>query len=81
MGTNCGMSTGRNGIMLPVAFAANQRDDVRDLHDVAGALGAQPGMKQQTFIAAGNPDVLCLNDQWMQRGIGECCCSLLFTLL
>lgn len=33
------------------AFAANQRDEVRDLHDVAGALGAQPGMKQQTFIA------------------------------
>ena len=25
----------------PIAFAANQRDEVRDLHDVAGALGAQ----------------------------------------
>ena len=36
----------------PIAFAANQRDEVRDLHDVAGALGAQPGMKQQTFISA-----------------------------
>jgi len=35
----------------PIAFAANQRDEVRDLHDVAGALGVQPGMKQQTFIA------------------------------
>ena len=35
----------------PIAFAANQRDEVRDLHDVAGALSAQPGMKQQTFIA------------------------------
>ncbi|RJE46625.1 hypothetical protein A7K50_12735 [Dehalobacter sp. MCB1] len=34
-----------------VAFAANQRDEVRDLNDVAGALGAQPGMKQQTFVA------------------------------
>lgn len=33
-----------------IAFAANQRDEVRDLHGVAGALGAQPGMKQQTFI-------------------------------
>ena len=32
-------------------FAANQRDEVRDLHDVAGALSAQPGMKQQTFVA------------------------------
>ena len=34
-----------------IAFAANQRDEVRDLHDVAGALSAQSGMKQQTFIA------------------------------
>ena len=34
----------------PIAFAANQRDEVRDLHDIAGALGAQPGMKQQTFV-------------------------------
>ena len=33
------------------AFAANQRDEVRDLRDVAGALSAQPGMKQQTFVA------------------------------
>jgi len=37
----------------PVAFACNQRDEVRDLHDVSGAIQAQPGMKQQTFIAAG----------------------------
>ena len=37
----------------PVAFAQNQRDEVRDLHDLAGALGAQPGMKQQTFVASG----------------------------
>ena len=34
-----------------IAFAANQRDEVRDLHDVAGALQAQPGIKQQTFVA------------------------------
>ena len=39
---------GYNGIM---AFAANLRDEVRDLHDVAGALQAQPGIKQQTFVA------------------------------
>ena len=39
---------GCNGVM---AFAANQRDEVRDLHDVAGALQAQPGIKQQTFVA------------------------------
>ena len=53
LGVNCGMSTGRNGVIAPMAFAANQRDEVRDLNDVAGALGAQPGMKQQTFIAEG----------------------------
>lgn len=35
------------------AYHINQRDEVRDLHDVAGALGAQPGMKQQTFVASG----------------------------
>ena len=48
----------------PIAFAANQRDEVRDLHDVAGALSAQPGMKQQTFVAEG-----CLNawDTQQQR--------------
>ena len=47
-----------------IAFAANQRDEVRDLHDVAGSLGAQPGMKQQTFVA--HP-LLCLNDQGGER--------------
>jgi DNA (cytosine-5)-methyltransferase 1 len=40
-----------------IAFAANQRDEVRDLRDIAGALGAQPGMKQQTFVA----EMSCLN--------------------
>ena len=47
LGVNCEVSTGRSDV---IAFAANQRDEVRDLHDVAGALGAKPGMKQQTFI-------------------------------
>lgn len=49
------------GLILPhdsdrfretLAFAANQRDEVRDLRDVTGTLGAQSGMKQQTFIAS-----------------------------
>ena len=53
LSTTCGSSTGRNGVMQLMAFAQNQRDEVRDLHDVAGALGSQPGMKQQTFVAAG----------------------------
>lgn len=62
------LSTLNNQSVL--AFAQNQRDEVRDLKGVAGALAAEPGMKQQTFIACGNPAcnqggmaVLCLNDQ------------------
>lgn len=34
---------------LVVAFASNQHDEVREL-EVAGALAAQPGIKQQTYI-------------------------------
>jgi DNA (cytosine-5)-methyltransferase 1 len=34
-----------------VAFAQNKRDEVRDLDDKAGALSAEPGMKQQTYVA------------------------------
>ena len=55
-------------IELPRAFACNQREKVncreaaretalgremRDIHDVSAALTAQPGMKAQTFVAAG----------------------------
>ena len=59
----------------PVAFAANQRDEVRDMHDVAGTLAAQPGMKQQTFVAAG----FCAESSKSARGIGyqeECAPTL-----
>jgi DNA (cytosine-5)-methyltransferase 1 len=41
--------TGR-GTPLTVAFARNQRDEVREM-EVAGALAGEPGMKQQTYIA------------------------------
>ena len=34
-----------------VAFTQNQRDEVRHLGEKAGSLSAQPGMKQQTFVA------------------------------
>lgn len=42
--------TGRGTPIAPVAFAQNQRDELREM-DVAGALAAEPGMKQQTYIA------------------------------
>jgi len=53
----CAGDSGRSPVCIeadssPIAFACNQRDEVRDLHDVSGAIQAQPGMKQQTFIAA-----------------------------
>ena len=35
--------------LVPVAFAQNQRDEVRQMA-IAGALAAQPGMKQQTYL-------------------------------
>lgn len=38
-------------ICEPVAFTQNQRDEVRDLGDKSAALAAEPGMKQQTFVA------------------------------
>ncbi len=33
-----------------IAFTQNQRDEVRDLNDLSGALAAEPGMKQQTYV-------------------------------
>ena len=36
-----------------IAFTQNQRDEVRDLGDVAGSLAAESGMKQQTYVVAG----------------------------
>ncbi len=35
-----------------VAFAQNQRDELRTM-DIAGALAAEPGMKQQTYVHEG----------------------------
>ena len=40
-----------HAVFTSTAFACNQRDEVRNLNDIAGAIQAQPGIKQQTFIA------------------------------
>ena len=37
-----------------IGFTQNQRDEVRDLNGKSGALQAQPGMKQQTFVLQGS---------------------------
>ena len=34
-----------------IAFTQNQREEVRDLEDVATAISAEPGMHQQTYVA------------------------------
>ena len=39
-----------------IVFQQNQRDEVRVLGDVAGALQSQPGMKQQNYVAASRLD-------------------------
>ena len=38
-------------VVEPVAFTQNQRDEVRDLGEKSAALAAEPGVKQQTFVA------------------------------
>ena len=46
--------TGRGTPLVPVAFAQNSRDEVRVINGdgaIAGALAAEPGMKQQTYLA------------------------------
>ena len=37
-----------------MVFSQNQREEVRDLNDVAGALNAEQGMHHQTFVLEGN---------------------------
>ena len=49
-GSNPAMHQGGAAIVQPIAFAQNQRDEVRIMAQ-AGALAAEPGMKQQTYIA------------------------------
>jgi len=67
LGVNCGMSTGRNGIITQasVAFHVNQRDEVIDLDGVSGALLATRNMQMQTFVA--QEPLLCLNDHGGER--------------
>lgn len=51
---NGGNPNCNQGGIAVVAFTQNQRDEVRDLHDVSGALAAAPGMKQQTYVLQGS---------------------------
>ena len=43
-----------------LAFAQNQRGEVRDMRDLSGALAARPGAKQQTYVC--RPGTHCLHN-------------------
>ena len=51
---NGGNPSCNQGGMVVVAFAQNQRDEVRDLGTKVGCISAEPGMKQQTYVMQGN---------------------------
>ena len=51
-----------------VAFAQNQRDEVRDLGEKSACLSAEPGMKQQTYVLQGN--MIGRNDKNCSQGSG-----------
>ena len=53
-GGNPSCNQGGVCVCEPVAFAQNQRNEVRNLGDKAGALAAEPGMKQQTYVLQGS---------------------------
>ena len=60
----------------PIAFSCNQRDEVRNLNNVAGALQAQPGMKQQTFVAVPQENIQSSDGCDCDDGqAGECTCA------
>ena len=62
-GGNPTCAQGGVAICQPVAFAQNQRDEVRDLGDKAGALAAEPGAKQQTYVAQAEPTAFHVNQR------------------
>jgi len=60
-----------------MAFAQNQREEVRNLANQAGALAASPGIHQQTFVLQGN--MIGRNDHCGPQGSGineEVCFTL-----
>lgn len=62
-GGNPTCAQGGVAICQPVAFTQNQRDEVRDLGDKAGALAADPEAKQQTYVAQAEPTAFHVNQR------------------
>lgn len=68
------MSTGGNQVPLVqddavLAFAQNQRGEVRDMKDLSGALAASPGVKQQTYVC--RPSAYCLHNTGFGSDVDE----------
>lgn len=58
-GNHGGFRTEPGEHLVPVAFAQNTRDEVRLVGgdgSISGALGAEPGMKQQSYVAFSSKD-------------------------
>ena len=53
-GGNPSCNQGGIAIVEPVAFTQNQRDEVRDLNGKSGAIAAEPGIHQQTYVLQGS---------------------------
>jgi len=53
-GGNPSCNQGGIAIVEPVAFTQNQRDEVRDLNGISGAIAAEPGIHQQTYVLQGS---------------------------
>ena len=62
-GGNPTCAQGGVAICQPVAFTQNQRNEVRDLGDKTGALAAEPGAKQQTYVAEAEPTAFHVNQR------------------
>jgi len=60
----------RNVVAQPFAFTQNQRDEVRELN-VVGALAAEPGMKQQTFVATAATSAVAFKESQSGCRIGS----------
>ena len=71
-----------------IAFAQNQRNEIRDLGEKAGCIQAEPGMKQQTFIVEnievqagqGYPCARTKPPYWRQTTINTCSSRLSLTI-
>ena len=76
---NGGRPDCNQGGIAVVAFAQNQRDEVRDLGDVAGALSANAGMKQQTYALQGSMIGRSVRNGPQGDGVNEGVCFTLNT--